>query len=126
MFFGAHLILFSRNPDADRAFLRDVLEVHAVDAGEGWLIFRLPPAELGVHPAEAPPAAGEDGIAAASLYLMCRDLPAAMSRLADRGAPCAEPYHAGWGSVTSFALPGGSRIGLYQPRHPLAIEAADS
>lgn len=123
MFFGTHLLLFSRNPDADRAFLRDVLEIQAVDAGEGWLIFRMPPAEMGIHPAESPPAVGEDGIAAASLYLMCRDLPAAVGRLAAKGIACADPRQAGWGTLTSFALPGGSRIGLYQPRHPLAIEA---
>lgn len=123
MIFGTHLVLFSRDPEADRAFFRDVLKMPAVDAGEGWLIFRLPPAEMGIHPAGSQPAAGEDGIVTASLYLMCRDLRAVTQELAAHGVACAEPQQAGWGEVTSFHLPGGSKIGLYQPHHPVAIEA---
>ena len=123
MFLGSHFLLFSRDANADRAFFRDVLEMPAVDAGEGWLIFRLPPAEMGIHPAESSPAAGEDGMAAASIYLLCRDLEATTAALNQKGITCGPIHRAGWGSVTSFPLPGGSKIGLYEPRHPLAIEA---
>lgn len=123
MFTGLHLLLFSRNAEADRDFFRDVLETPAVDAGEGWLIFRLPPAEMGIHPAASGPAPGEDGIAAASLYLLCRDLAATTEMLAAKGVACSPPHNAGWGIVTAFTLPGGSKVGLYQPRHPLAIKA---
>jgi len=123
MFLGAHLLLFSRNAEADRAFFRDVLEMTAVDAGEGWLIFRMPPAELAIHPAASESIAGEDGIAAASLYLICRDLAAILESLAAKGVVCSPPQRAGWGTTTTFVLPGGSKVGLYQPRHALAIEA---
>jgi hypothetical protein len=121
MFLGAHFLLFSRDAEADRAFLRNVLEMPAVDAGHGWLIFRLPQAEMAVHPG----AGLHDGeeIAATTFYLMCRDLPATMAKLKSAGVACAAVREAGWGSVTSFPLPGGSKIGLYEPRHPLAIEA---
>ncbi|HWE86891.1 MAG TPA: VOC family protein [Terracidiphilus sp.] len=122
MFIGAHFLLFSRNDEADRSFFRDVLEMPAVDAGHGWLIFRMPPAEMGIHPATPDPAPGEDGIAAASLYLMCRDLAATMKNLAAKGVACSPAHDAGWGITTAFVLPGGSRVGVYQPRHRLAIE----
>ena len=122
MFFGTHLLLFSRDAEADRAFFRDVLEVPAVDAGEGWLIFRMPPTEMGIHPAGSSSPAGDDGIAAVSLYLMCRDLGATIGRLAAKGVQCTPPHDAGWGITTAFNLPGGSKIGLYQPRHPVAVE----
>lgn len=114
-------MLFSRNAEADRAFLRDVLEMPSIDAGEGWLIFRLPPAEMGVHPGTG--FEDSEGIAATTIYLMCRDLTQTMAKLAARGVTCGAVHQAGWGSVTSIPLPGGSRIGLYQPHHPLAIAA---
>ena len=113
MIFGVHLILFSTDPDADRAFLREVLELDSIDAGGGWLIFGLPPAEAAVHPAEAP---------TAQLYLMCDDLAAEMAALSARGVTCSAVEEARWGSITTFALPGGGEVGLYQPRHALAIE----
>ncbi len=122
MFFGTHLLLYSRDAEADRAFLRDVLEIPAVDAGEGWLIFALPPAEMGVHPSEADSLPKEGGPASGTLYLMCRDLRATMDKLKAKGVQCGAVHDAGWGVVTSIALPGGSSLGVYEPRHPLAIQ----
>jgi len=111
--FGAHLVLFSEDADADRAFLASVLGLDSVDAGGGWLIFRLPPGEVAVHPAD---------VTGAELYLMCDDLVAEIGSLADRGAVCSGIEEAQWGSVTKVELPGGGRVGLYQPRHPMAIQ----
>lgn len=113
MIFGAHLVLFSDDAEADRAFLSTVFGLDSVDAGRGWLVFALPPAEMAVHPAEAP---------GAQLYMMCDDLSAEMRSLADRGVVCSEVQEARWGSVTEIRLPGGGRVGVYQPRHPTAIE----
>jgi hypothetical protein len=113
MIFGAHLVLYSTDADADRAFLRDVLGFGSVDAGGGWLIFGLPPAEAAVHPAEAP---------AAELYFMCDDLEGEMRALSERGVVCSAVDEAHWGSITKITLPSGLEIGLYQPRHPTAIE----
>jgi catechol 2,3-dioxygenase-like lactoylglutathione lyase family enzyme len=122
MFFGVHLLLYSSDPEADRAFVRDVLEFPAVDAGHGWLIFALPPAEMAIHPADSAPAAGQD-LAAAKVYLMCENLAQATDRLTAKGIAHAEIQEARWGTVTSIALPGGGRVGLYEPHHPLAISA---
>ncbi len=113
MIFGAHVVLFSTDADADRAFLADALGVAGVDGGGGWLIFALPPAEVAVHPAES---------AGAQLYLMCDDLDAEMRRLSGLGVECSAVEEARWGSVTTIRLPGGGEVGLYQPRHPTAIE----
>lgn len=113
MIFGAHLVLFSDDAEADRAFLSTVFGLDSVDAGGGWLVFALPPAEMAVHPGEAP---------GAQLYMMCDDLSAEMRSLADRGVVCSEVQEARWGSVTEIRLPGGARVGVYQPRHPTAIE----
>lgn len=112
MVFGAHFVLFSQDADADRSFLAEVLGFQAVDAGGGWLIFALPPAEAAVHPGETP---------GAQLYLMCEHLAAQMQVLSERGVKCSEVEEARWGSVTHFRLPGGGELGLYQPSHPLAI-----
>ena len=122
MFFGTHLLLYSRDPEADRAFFRDILEIPAVDAGENWLIFALPPAEMGIHPGEGAAAPPPSNLATATLYMMCRDLNETMAKLAAKGVPCAAVREAGWGSVTSIPLPGGSSVGLYEPHHPLAIQ----
>jgi catechol 2,3-dioxygenase-like lactoylglutathione lyase family enzyme len=111
--FGAHLVVFSTDADADRAFLSDVLGFESVDAGGGWLIFALPPAEAAVHPAETP---------GAEVYLMCDDLATEMRALADRGVECSDVEEARWGRITKIRLPSGGEIGLYQPRHPTAIE----
>ena len=106
---GAHVMIFTRNEDADRAFLRDVLEIPCIDSGGGWLIYKLPPAELGVH--------GGEQNDVHHLYLMCDDLDAAIANLGDHGVPCSEPFTASWGRATSVPLPGGGKIGLYEPRH---------
>jgi catechol 2,3-dioxygenase-like lactoylglutathione lyase family enzyme len=113
MIFGAHVIIHSSDEEADRAFLRDVLGFSNVDAGHGWLIFALPPAEVAVHPAE------ESG--RQELYFMCDDVKAEMASLAARGVQCSECQEARWGSITRLRLPGGSEVGLYEPRHPVAI-----
>jgi catechol 2,3-dioxygenase-like lactoylglutathione lyase family enzyme len=115
MIFGAHTIVFSRDAEADRAFFRDVLGFDSVDAGHGWLIFALPPAEAAVHPT--------DGDASYALYLMCDDLPAEIAALKAKGVVCSEVHEERWGSVTSIRLPGGAELGLYQPRHPSPVSS---
>jgi len=124
MITGAHFLFYSTNADADRAFLRDVLEFRAVDAGHGWLIFALPPSEIAVHPSDAPFVhRGEDGaVMGAVLYLMCDDLQASIDALAEKGVTCAPVEEAPWGARTTFRLPSGGEIGLYEPRHPTAVE----
>jgi predicted enzyme related to lactoylglutathione lyase len=110
---GVHAILHAEDAEAVRAFLRDVLEWPSVDAGGGWSIFALPPAELAAHPA------GEN---ATSLYLMCDDLEATMASLADKGVEFTRDVSdEGWGLLTALRLPGGGELGLYEPRHPTAI-----
>jgi hypothetical protein len=116
MIFGAHWVLYSTDADADRRFLRDVLGLTSVDAGHGWLIFAMPPAELAVHPAEGSPRQ--------ELYLLCDDLEAEIAELAAKGVRCSAAEQARWGSFTHFPLPGGSQVGLYQPKHPLALTRA--
>jgi catechol 2,3-dioxygenase-like lactoylglutathione lyase family enzyme len=112
---GSHVILFSRDPAADRAFFRDVLDWPYVDAGHDWLIFRLPPAELAVHPSDGP--TGHE------LYLMCDDLEATVAELGARGVQLtADVTDERWGRLTRFRLPGGSEVGLYEPRHPTALD----
>jgi catechol 2,3-dioxygenase-like lactoylglutathione lyase family enzyme len=110
MIFGAHVIVYSTDADADRAFLRDVLGFANVDAGHGWLIFALPPAEVAVHPAET-----NDRH---ELYFMCDDVRAEMSALKKKGVTCSDVEEARWGSITKMRLPGGGEVGLYQPKHP--------
>jgi hypothetical protein len=114
--FGAHLVLFSQNAEADRRFLAETFGLDSVDAGHGWLIFALPPSELAVHPGDAH---------SAQLYLLCDDLVAEIASLASRGVQCSAIEEARWGSMTKVALPGGGEVGLYQPKHPLAIHRAD-
>src|SRR5271165_5323658 len=117
MISGAHVIVYSKNAEADRAFFRDVLGFPSVDAGHGWLIFALPPAEVAVHPG-APKTAGTLG---AELYLMCDDLPSVIQSLGDRSIRCTEVAEERWGSKTTIQLPSGGEIGLYQPKHPVAL-----
>jgi hypothetical protein len=121
---GAHFLLYSKDPDADRAFLRDVLELESVDAGRGWLIFALPPAEIAVHPSsdDAAQAKADDGVVSAALYFMCDDLRTTMKALQSRKVKFAAVEEAPWGAVTTFPLPGGGQIGLYQPTHPTALD----
>jgi catechol 2,3-dioxygenase-like lactoylglutathione lyase family enzyme len=113
MFFGAHVVVYSKNAQADRAFFRDVLGFKSVDAGHGWLIFALPPAEAAFHPSE------ED---VHELYFMCDDLQAEMASLEKKGVKCSRVEEARWGSTTKMALPGGGNVGLYQPKHPTALD----
>jgi len=113
MISGAHLIVYSKNAEADRAFFRDVLQFASVDAGLGWLIFALPPAEAAVHPSD------ESGTQ--EVYFMCDDLKAEMASLAKKNVECSEVQEARWGSITKMRLPGGGEVGLYQPRHPTAL-----
>jgi len=113
MIMGAHVIVYSQDAEADRAFFRDVLGFKSVDAGHGWLIFALPPAEAAVHPDQ------EDE--RHELYLMCDDLKSEMSALGEKGIQCSEVQEARWGSITKIRLPGGGEVGLYQPKHPLAL-----
>lgn len=126
MIFGAHFLFYSPNPEADRAFFRDVLGLRAVDAGEGWLIFAMPPTEAAIHPADDTFTQSHAGhtLLGAVLYLMCDDLQATMASLKSKGTECSEIVTAGWGVTTTFALPSGGRIGLYQPRHPMAVQRA--
>ena len=115
---GVHAIIFSRDPEADRAFFKDVLGFPAVDAGGGWLIFALPPAELAVHPA--------DGDARHELYLMCDDIRATINSLRASGVEFTRPVSdEGWGLITAFAIPGGGELALYEPRHPSPIARGD-
>lgn len=121
---GAHLLLYSPDPAADRAFVRDVLRLAYVDDGEGWLIFRLPNAEAALHPAGPVAAIPHGGCAmpGAVLYLMCDDLGATMRELAERGARFAEVTEEPWGRKTCILLPSGTALGLYQPAHAVAVE----
>jgi catechol 2,3-dioxygenase-like lactoylglutathione lyase family enzyme len=108
---GLHAILFTRDADALRAFLRDVLELPSIDAGGGWDIFGLPPAELAAHPSE-------DG-GGAELYLMTSDIEVTTAQLKEKGIELARPVSdEGWGLLTAIVLPGGGELGLYEPRHP--------
>jgi len=109
MIIGSHSIIYSKNPDADRAFLRDVLRLTNVDVGGGWLIFGLPPAEVAVHPS--------DKNDVHEFYLMCDDVEAFIAEMKKSGIACAPAQNLGWGLLTSVMLPGGGKLGVYQPRH---------
>jgi catechol 2,3-dioxygenase-like lactoylglutathione lyase family enzyme len=108
---GVHAIIFTRDAEADRAFFRDVLDLPSVDAGDGWLIFALPPAELAAHPT--------DGDAHHELYLMCEDVHATVEELGGKGVEFTKDISdEGFGLMTALRLPGGSELALYEPRHP--------
>ena len=112
---GAHVVLYSTDADTDRAFLRDVLRLPAVDAGGGWLILQLPPAEVAVHPAETS--------GATDLYLVCDDVDETVAELRRRGVEFDGPVRdERWGRVTALRLPGGGKLGLYEARHPTAFD----
>ncbi|HVP40192.1 MAG TPA: hypothetical protein VMS93_13525 [Candidatus Saccharimonadales bacterium] len=110
MIIGAHSILYSRKPEADRAFLRDVLRLPHVDAGEGWLIFGLPPAELAVHPAP------RNNVH--EFYLLCSDVLAFVGSMRKQGVSCGPVQSRSWGRLTQVRLPGGGKLGVYEPHHP--------
>jgi hypothetical protein len=109
MIIGAHTIIYSRKPEADRAFLRDVFRLPHVDVGDGWLIFGLPPAEVGVHPS--------DQNDVHEFYLMCDDVAAFVVDMRQRGIACGPVRDRGWGVLTHVKLPGGGKLGVYEPRH---------
>lgn len=106
---GAHIIIYSKDAEADRAFFKNVLKFRNVDVGHGWLIFALPPSEVAVHPSD------ENNVH--EFYLMCDDLDATMAQLKKSGVACDAPATQGWGRSTRVRLPGGGELGLYQPRH---------
>jgi hypothetical protein len=112
MISGAHALVYSKNAEADRRFFRDTLKFPCVDAGDGWLIFALPPAELAVHPAE------ENG--SQEIFLMCKDLKATIRALRRKRVRVSAPSKHEWGTIVKIKLPGGGDLGLYQPKHPLA------
>jgi catechol 2,3-dioxygenase-like lactoylglutathione lyase family enzyme len=113
---GIHAIVYAKDADATRKFLRDVLGLASVDAGRGWLIFALPPAEIAAHPSEV------EADQKHELYLMCDDLKATMSELAKKGVEFVdEPSDQPWGVLVTLRVPGGGTMGLYQPKHPVAI-----
>lgn len=109
MIVGAHSIIYSKNPEADRAFLRDVLKFPHVDVGGGWLVFGLPPAEVAVHPSERNDVH--------EFYLMCKDVNAFVAAMGGRKVTCSPVQNQGWGLLTKVSLPGGGTLGVYQPRH---------
>ena len=109
MITGVHSIIYSRKPEADRAFLRDVLGLTHVDVGDGWLIFGLPPSEVAVHPS--------DKNNVHELYLMCEDVEAFVAAVGAHGLSCGPVQDQGWGRLTQLTLPGGGHLGVYQPRH---------
>ena len=114
MIFGAHIVIYSKNPEADRGFFRDSLGLKSVDAGHGWLIFALPPSEAAFHPAQ------ENG--AHELFFMCDNLLEEMASLSRKAVEFSEIQEARWGSIVKMRLPGGSDISLYQPKHPVALD----
>jgi len=111
---GLHAILYSKQDEATRAFFRDVLGLPSVDAGRGWLIFKAPPAELAVHPS--------DDKAFHELYLMCDDVEQTIAELNAKGVATSPIQEQRWGRLTSITLPGGETLGLYEPKHPTAID----
>ena len=117
MIAGAHIILFAGDAARARAFLRDVLGLEGVDAGDGWLIFALPPGELAVHPG---------GTGQHALYFMCHDIERTVRELEAKGVEFGSPIEdEGWGRITQLEVPGAGRIGLYEPRHPSPLEEFD-
>jgi catechol 2,3-dioxygenase-like lactoylglutathione lyase family enzyme len=119
MITGAHVLLFSADADADRAFVRDVLGFRSVDVGHGWLIFALPPSEMAVHPADSPAESSSE--IGASLYLMCADVNVFIKSMEGRKVTCSPVVTERWGLRTSIQLPSGATLGVYQPTHPTAI-----
>ena len=111
MIFGAHIIVYSKDAEADRAFFRDVLQLKSVDAGGGWLIFALPPTEVGFHPTDPTDAPSSE------LYLMCDDIDALIATLHTKGITANPIKEERWGQVTRIKLPSGAHLGIYQPRH---------
>jgi hypothetical protein len=123
MIFGTHILFYSTKPDADRAFFHKVLKFRSVDAGNGWLIFAMPPAEAAFHPSdgEFSQAHADHRMMGAVIYLMCDNLSALIKSLKKKKVKCTEVATERWGIRTSIKLPSGAELGLYQPTHPMAI-----
>ena len=109
MIIGAHSVIFSKNPEADRAFLRDVLKLTSVDVGNGWMIFGLPPAEVAVHHSD------QNDVHA--FFFMCSDIESFVAAMAPHNIVCEPVQDQRWGLLTQVKLPGGGKLGVYQPRH---------
>lgn len=120
---GAHILFYSSDPEADRAFFRDVLGFKWVNVGGGWLIFSLPPAEAAFHPVGDTPGQRHAGhqMLPSAVYFMCDDLKSTMKELAAKKVQCTEVETENWGIRTTVRLPSGGEIGLYQPTHPTAL-----
>lgn len=122
MLTGAHAIIYSTDPEADRAFLRHVLKLPYVDVGDGWLIFGLPPSEMAMHPSD------KNNIH--ELYLMCDDVESFVDKMKMKGIACEAVQNQGWGLLTRLTLPGGGKLGVYEPRHarpkPMSVRAKHS
>ena len=116
MIHGAHAIIYSKDAEADRAFFRDVLKYPYADAGHGWLIFALPPAELAFHPGERNDVH--------EIYLMCADVQALIADMNAKGVATSPVHEERWGSLTKITLPGGGKLGVYQPKHPSPLDQA--
>ncbi len=106
---GAHSIIYTINPEADRSFFKDVLKLNNVDAGEGWLIFSLPPSEVAIHPSE------KNNVH--EFYLICDDIKAFTREMFKHNIICSPVSDQGWGLLTEITLPGGGKLGVYEPRH---------
>ena len=122
---AAHVVIYTQDAEADRAFFRDVLGFASVDAGQGWLIFALPPAELGIHPTDEKQWQGSAALKGHhQLYLMCDDVEATVQELKGKGVEFTQAVNdVGWGLLTAMKLPGGSELWLYQPRHATPTRA---
>jgi catechol 2,3-dioxygenase-like lactoylglutathione lyase family enzyme len=110
---GAHIVLYTKDPEADRAFFRDVLQLPSVDAGHGWLIFALPPAEAAFHGVDQ-----NDESDRHELFFMCDDIAATLRELKKKNVPVSDVSEQRWGSLATLTLPGGGKVGIYQPKHP--------
>jgi hypothetical protein len=123
---GVHVLFYSTNPEADRAFVKDVLQFQGIDIGHGWMIFKLPASELAVHPGDGEFAQRHAGhvMPGALVYLMCDDLKATMADLARKNVACTEVETENWGIRTTIRMPSGGEIGLYQPTHKTALDLA--
>jgi catechol 2,3-dioxygenase-like lactoylglutathione lyase family enzyme len=123
MITGAHILFYSTDPEADRAFFKRILGFRSVDVGGGWLIFALPPAEAAIHPVDKEFSQRHAGqkLLGAVLYLMCDDLEATVAKLRKKKVKCTKVQKADWGISTTIPLPSGAGIGLYQPAHPTAL-----
>jgi len=114
MIYGTHVVIYSNNPEADRAFFRDVLNLPSLDAGHGWLIFTMPPLEAAFH--------GSESNDKHELYLMCDDIAATLRELISKKVKVSEISEQRWGKLASLALPGGGKIGIYEPTHPSPLK----